>query len=293
MSSVLPSRHFRCVGWNRYGTTLGSAVPHLRPVGQAYANWPAPHLIISDGAYGIGGRRTAYVIGTNPIWPCGTSATLGNDIVVLERRDRLGVRPLLSAYGWGHVRMITWDNGVAHIVGKANGAAVRRPPTVTEVCVPYERRLKYTAGGRTPSARQWLYSEWARSLRRRKGDTICGLMGAEGEDPMPTMFRPYGPDQPLPLAPDMHGWLPEGHLVHYVSHLADGPDLTAFHASYEGDGRRDGPYGPRDDGESVAVPICDGGAPVAGPAGRSEGGAAFRVSSAGNSPSHCTLCELR
>ena len=47
---------------------------------------------------------------------------------------------------------------------------------------------------------------------------------------MPTTFRPYEPDRLLPLAPDMHEWLPEGHPAHHVSDLVDESDLTAFHA---------------------------------------------------------------
>ena len=62
---------------------------------------------------------------------------------------------------------------------------------------------------------------------------------------MPTTFRPYEPDQLLLFAPDIRGWLPEGHLAHHVSDLVDRLDLTAFYAPYEGDGRRNAPYEPR------------------------------------------------
>ena len=61
---------------------------------------------------------------------------------------------------------------------------------------------------------------------------------------MPTTFLPHEPDQLL-LAPDVRDWLAEGHLAHHVSDLADGLDLTAFYAPYEGDGRRNAPYEPR------------------------------------------------
>jgi hypothetical protein len=43
---------------------------------------------------------------------------------------------------------------------------------------------------------------------------------------MSTTFRPYAPDQSLLLPPDVREWLPEGHLVHHVSDLMDGLDLT-------------------------------------------------------------------
>ena len=81
--------------------------------------------------------------------------------------------------------------------------------------------------------------------------------------------------------------------MHYVSHLVDGPYLTAFHAPYEGDGGRDGPCGPQMMVKVLPYRYATGVLPSRGTAGRPEEGAAFRVSGAGNSPSHCTLCELR
>ena len=62
---------------------------------------------------------------------------------------------------------------------------------------------------------------------------------------MSTTLRRYAPDQSLLLPPDVRAWLPEGHLAHHVSDLVDGLDLTAFYAPYEGDGRRNAPYEPR------------------------------------------------
>ena len=61
---------------------------------------------------------------------------------------------------------------------------------------------------------------------------------------MPTTFRPYQPDQPMLLPPDLQEWVPPGHLAHHVSDVVDALDLTAFYAPYEGDGRRNAPYEP-------------------------------------------------
>ena len=36
---------------------------------------------------------------------------------------------------------------------------------------------------------------------------------------MPTTFRPYEPNQLLPLTPDMRECLPEGHPAYHVSDL--------------------------------------------------------------------------
>ena len=84
---------------------------------------------------------------------------------------------------------------------------------------------------------------------------------------MPTTFRPYEPDQLLLLTPDIRGWLPEGHLAHHVGDLVDELDLTAFHAPYEGDGRRNAPYEPRMMVKVLlygyVTGVCDGGFLVA------------------------------
>ena len=44
---------------------------------------------------------------------------------------------------------------------------------------------------------------------------------------MPHQFRPYHPEQPLLLPPDLRDWLPENHLVYTVSELVDALDLAA------------------------------------------------------------------
>jgi hypothetical protein len=58
---------------------------------------------------------------------------------------------------------------------------------------------------------------------------------------MPVMakgFLPYNMDQHLLLAPDMRGWLPEGHLALFVSDAVDVLDLSAiYRASKTGDDR--------------------------------------------------------
>ena len=73
----------------------------------------------------------------------------------------------------------------------------------------------------------------------------CSRRVEDSKDLMSTTFRPYAPEQMLLLPADIREWLPAGHLVHHVSDLVDGLDLTAFYAPYEGDGRRNAPYEPR------------------------------------------------
>ena len=82
------------------------------------------------------------------------------------------------------------------------------------------------------------------SAPQKNDATIVGEIGL-WKDLMSTTLRRYAPDQSLLLPPDVRAWLPEGHLAQHVSDLVDGLDLTAFYAPYEGDGRRNAPYEPR------------------------------------------------
>ena len=41
---------------------------------------------------------------------------------------------------------------------------------------------------------------------------------------MPTTYRPYQPEQPLLLPPDLQEWVPPGHLGHHVSDVVDALD---------------------------------------------------------------------
>ena len=61
---------------------------------------------------------------------------------------------------------------------------------------------------------------------------------------MPTSFRPYLPNQGMPLPADLRKWVPEDHLARQVGDLVESLDLSAFYSPYEGDGRRNAPYEP-------------------------------------------------
>lgn len=51
-------------------------------------------------------------------------------------------------------------------------------------------------------------------------------------------FLPYDPDQQFLLPPSMREWLPEGHLVWFVSDMVDSLDLSAILAAYDTDETR-------------------------------------------------------
>jgi len=110
---------------------------------------------------------------------------------------------------------------------------------------------------------------------------------------MNTSFRPYQPDQPFLLPPDLREWLAEDHLAYFVSDTVDALDLTAFYAPYEGDGRRKQPYEPT---MMLKVLIYGYATSVFSSrrlAQKLHEDVAFRVLAAGNFPAHRTLCEFR
>ena len=110
---------------------------------------------------------------------------------------------------------------------------------------------------------------------------------------MGTTFRPYDPDQILMLPPDLREWVSEGHLAHHVSDLVDAVDLSAFHAPYHGDGRRNSPYDPRMMVKVLIYAYATGTFSSRKMAKKLEEDVAFRMLAAGNFPKHRTLCEFR
>ena len=110
---------------------------------------------------------------------------------------------------------------------------------------------------------------------------------------MGTTFRPYDPDQILMLPPDLREWVSEGHLAHHVSDLVDAVDLSAFHAPYRVDGRRNSPYDPRMMVKVLIYAYATGTFSSRKMAKKLEEDVAFRMLAAGNFPKHRTLCEFR
>ena len=58
-------------------------------------------------------------------------------------------------------------------------------------------------------------------------------------------YRPYLPEQELLLPPSLRDWLPENHLVYFVSAVVDQLDLSAIEKVYEKERRGQPPYHPR------------------------------------------------
>jgi DNA methylase len=159
----------------------------------AYAAWPAPAIIVSDGAYGVRGfhgdttgpedlpewyrphieRWSAAATPATTLWFWNTEIGWAS------------VHPVLAENGWDYVQLIVWDKGVAHIAGNVNGRTIRQFPVVTEVCAFYQRKFEVPGsaadggGGALVPVKEWVRAEWLRSgLPLRAANEACGVRNA-------------------------------------------------------------------------------------------------------------------
>ena len=127
----------------------------------AYDSWPSPNMILSDGAYGVGGfpgdprTHDGLVYWYRPhveAW----SRRVNAATTLWFWNTEIGwatVHPLLAQHGWEYVQVLVWDKGIRHIAGNVNGDTIRQFPVVTEICVLYRRRLTFDTASGTLSAR--------------------------------------------------------------------------------------------------------------------------------------------
>lgn len=146
-----------------------------------YDGWPAPNVIVSDGAYGILGFEgdTSDHLDL-PQWYeshiCAWSKKATAQTTLWFWNSEIGwavVHPVLERHGWRYVNANIWNKGKAHIAGNVNTAKIRRFPVVTEMCVQYvfDPRID----GLT--LQRWLYREWKRTgLTLRKANEACGVV---------------------------------------------------------------------------------------------------------------------
>ena len=103
------------------GTTiaLGDAL-------ELYKTWPAPVVIVSDGAYGISGfpgdppTVQGMIDWYRPHIEAWSNAATGETTLWFWNTE-IGwatIHPLLSQFGWQYVGCNVWDKGIAHISGK-------------------------------------------------------------------------------------------------------------------------------------------------------------------------------
>lgn len=111
--------------------------------------------------------------------------------------------------------------------------------------------------------------------------------------PMEKTYRPYEPDQLFLLPPALQDWVPEGHLVHFVSDVVDALDLTPILGLYEQERRGSPPYHPRMMTKVVVYAYAIGVASSRKIAQRCEEDVAFRVLTANQTPDFRTISDFR
>ena len=170
-----------------------------------YARWETPNIIISDGAYGVGGfpgdprtpdeladwyvphieQWSAHSSLATALWFWNTEVGWAN------------VHPVLVANGWKYEFSNTWNKGIGHVAGNVNAQTIRRFPVVTEVCVYYTREpiVPETASGiGSVHMKTWLRDEWKRTgMPQRKANEACGVKDAATRKYFDQGWRWYWP----------------------------------------------------------------------------------------------------
>ena len=110
---------------------------------------------------------------------------------------------------------------------------------------------------------------------------------------MAKTYRPYVPEQGLLLPPSLREWLPEDHLVYFVSDLIDHLDLSAITAAYEDEERGYPPYHPVMLTKVLVYAYCVGVFSSRRMQRRLLEDVGFRVLAAGNTPDFRTIADFR
>lgn len=110
---------------------------------------------------------------------------------------------------------------------------------------------------------------------------------------MPKAYRPYYPDQDLLLPPSLREWLPEDHLVYFVSEVVEQLDLSAIHAVYGEERRGQPPYDPLLMTKLLVYGYCTGVFSSRKIQKRIQEDIPFKVLAAGNEPDFRTISDFR
>ncbi len=110
---------------------------------------------------------------------------------------------------------------------------------------------------------------------------------------MPKGYRTYLPEQDLLLPPSLRQWLPEDHLVYFVSDVVDQLDLSAIHTVYEKEKRGQPPYDPRLMTKLLVYGYCTGVFSSRRIQKRLREDIPFKVLAAGNEPDFRTISDFR
>jgi transposase len=110
---------------------------------------------------------------------------------------------------------------------------------------------------------------------------------------MAKTYRSYLPDQDFLLPPSLRHWLPEDHLVYFVSDLVDELDLSAILRVYEAEERGFPPYHPIMLTKVLVYAYCVGIFSSRRIQRRLVEDVGFRVLAAGNEPDFRTIADFR
>jgi transposase len=106
-------------------------------------------------------------------------------------------------------------------------------------------------------------------------------------------YRAYLPEQDLLLPPSLREWLPENHLVYFVSDVIDNLNLSALDAVYGDEQRGQPPYDPRMMTKVLVYGYCVGVFSSRRIERRLIEDVGFRVLAAGNAPNFRTIADFR
>jgi transposase len=110
---------------------------------------------------------------------------------------------------------------------------------------------------------------------------------------MAKTYRPYLPNQDFLLPPSLRDWLPEDHLVYFVSDVVDELDLSAITTVYEDEERGLPPYHPVMLTKVLVYAYCIGIFSSRRIQRRLTEDVGFRVLAAGNQPDFRTIADFR
>ena len=106
-------------------------------------------------------------------------------------------------------------------------------------------------------------------------------------------YRSYNPDQQLLMPPSLREWLPEDHLVYFVSDTIDVMDISEIEAVYEKSFRGNPPYHPAMMVKILFYSYCIGTVSSRKIAIKLVEDVAFRILAAGNRPDFRTISDFR
>jgi transposase len=110
---------------------------------------------------------------------------------------------------------------------------------------------------------------------------------------MPKGYRPYLPNQDFLMPPSLREWLPEDHLVYFVSDVVEQLDLSAIHAKYGDEKRGQPPYDPQLMTKLLVYGYCTGVFSSRKIQKRIQEDIGFKILAAGNEPDFRTISDFR